>query len=279
MIYAGGVRASALALALIAVVAALAAVSVPSARADGDPASDVLYFQDAYVPYPPPSKHASSALRAALQAARSRQYVIKVAVIATRTDLGSVPSLYGKPTQYAQFLGEEIRTFYTGPLLVAMPAGFGIWKDGADTSAEQRALSGVKLHGSTVDELVLSAAVSVGRLAGATDTPSTRDRRSPRVQALASSGRLGRRIRLRYRVGDNSSRSREVVRVYGANFFLYANLVSPMERAAKRGWTADSVRWRAPSHADKTKLRFCVLARDPSGNASKTSCAPLRVRA
>src|SRR5262249_49953284 len=38
--------------------------------------------------------------------------------IATRTDLGSVPSLFGKPKAYAQFLGEEIRSFYTGPLLV-----------------------------------------------------------------------------------------------------------------------------------------------------------------
>src|SRR5436190_22775673 len=112
----------------VGLAAALATLCVPAARADGDPASDVLYFQDAYVPYPPPSKHASGVLRAALQAARNRQYDVKVAVIATRTDLGSVPSLFGKPGQYAQFLGEEIRSFYTGPLLVAMPSGFGIWK-------------------------------------------------------------------------------------------------------------------------------------------------------
>ena len=263
----------------LAVAVAVAALCVPGAQADGDPASDVLYFQDAYVPYPPPSKHASGVLRAALQAARNRQYVVKVAVIATRTDLGSVPSLFGRPGQYAEFLGQEIRSFYSGPLLVAMPAGFGIWKGGDDTSAEQRVLSGVKLHASTVDELVLSAAVAVRRLAGLADAASTRDRRSPRVRALAASGKPGKPIRLRYRVGDNSGRSREVVRVYGANYFLYANLVSPMEHAAKHGWTSDSVKWRAPLHLNETKLRFCVLARDSAGNASKASCAALRIRA
>jgi hypothetical protein len=258
---------------------ALVVMSVPAARADGDPASDVLYFQDAYLPYPPPSKHAAGELRSALRAARSRQYDLKVAVIATRTDLGSIPSLYGKPAVYAQFLGEEIRSFYTGPLLVAMPAGFGIWKGGADTTAEQHVLAGVKLHASAVDELVLSAAVAVRRLAGLADVPSERDRRSPRVHALAAAGRAGKPIRLRYRVGDNSGRSREAVRVYGANYVLYANVVSPMERASRSGWTLDSVLWRAPSHLDEKKLRFCVLARDPAGNASRVSCAAVRVRA
>ena len=131
---------------------ALAGASVVSgAQADGDPASDVLYFQDAYLPYPAPSKHSSSVLLSSIRGARADHYTIKVAVIATRTDLGSVPSLFGKPKAYAQFLGEEIRSFYTGPLLVAMPAGFGVWKGSGDSAAEQRALGAVKVHASTVD--------------------------------------------------------------------------------------------------------------------------------
>ncbi len=262
---------------LVVALLALALAAVPlTARADGDPASDVLYFQDAYLPYPAPSKHASSVLLSSIRGARADHYTIKVAVIATRTDLGSVPSLFGKPKAYAQFLGEEIRSFYTGPLLVAMPAGFGVWKGSGDTAAEQRALAGVKVHAGTVDELVLSGAAGVRRLAGIADTPSTRDRVSPHVRALPASGQSGKTAKLRFRVGDNSGRSREVVRVYGANFFLYASIVSPMERA--RGSSLDSVRWRAPSHIGETRLRFCVLARDPAGNASKASCAPLRVK-
>jgi hypothetical protein len=262
------------------VVVALLALAVgalaATARADGDPASDVLYFQDAYLPYPAPSKHASSVVLGSIRSARSDHYTIKVAVIATRTDLGSVPSLFGKPKAYAQFLGEEIRSFYTGTLVVAMPAGFGVWKGSGDTTREQHTLAAVKVHAGTVDELVLSAAAGVRKLAGVADTPSTRDRISPHVKALPASAQAGKTAKLRYRVGDNSGRSREVVRVYGANYFLYASIVSPMERA--RGSRLDSVRWHAPAHLDESKLRFCVLARDPAGNASTTSCAPLRVK-
>ena len=247
-----------------------------TARADGDPASDVLYFQDAYLPYPAPSKHASNVLLGTIRTAHTDHYTVKVAVIATRTDLGSVPSLFGKPKAYAQFLGEEVRSFYTGTLVVAMPAGFGVWKGSGDTATEQHTLAGVKVHASTVDELVLSAAAGVRKLAGVADTASTRDRVSPHVKALAARGQAGKTATLRYRVGDNSGRVREVVRVYGVNFFLYASIVSPMERA--RGSSLDSVKWHAPAHVDETRLRFCVLARDPAGNASKTSCAPLRVK-
>ena len=35
--------------------AALAGLATPAALADGDPASDVLYFQDVYLPYAKPS--------------------------------------------------------------------------------------------------------------------------------------------------------------------------------------------------------------------------------
>jgi len=258
------------------VAGALLGVSVPGALADGDPASDVLYFQDVYMPYPAPSKHASSELQSGVRAARQDHYVIKVAVIATRTDLGAVPSLFGKPRAYAGFLGQEIRSFYTGPLLIVMPAGFGIWKNGTDTTAEEKVLAGVALHAKTVDELVLSAAAAVRRLAGVADTPATSDRESPHVRALPAAARPGKTVKLRYRVGDNSGRSREVVRVYGRNYFLYASIVSPMERA--RGSSLDSVRWRAPAHLDETALRFCVLARDRVGNASKASCARLRIK-
>jgi hypothetical protein len=125
-----------------------------------------------------------------------------------------------------------------------------------------------------VDELVHTAATAVRRLAGIADPQGPGDPRSPVVRALGASVKPGGRTKLRYRVSDNSGRSREVVRVYGRNFFLYASIVSAMERARGK---VDSVAWRAPAHLDERKLRFCVLARDPAGNASRAVCAPLRV--
>ena len=52
-----------------------------------------------------------------------RGYRVKVAVIASGADLGAIPSLFGKPTEYSRFLGVELSMYYVGPLLIVMPAG------------------------------------------------------------------------------------------------------------------------------------------------------------
>ena len=57
-------RAAVAALAALALAAAVA----PAAVADGDPASDVLYAANAYVPYPSPSADAVAGLQAQIAA-------------------------------------------------------------------------------------------------------------------------------------------------------------------------------------------------------------------
>src|SRR5579862_9377019 len=79
---------------------------VAGANADGDPASDVLPIADVYTSYPAPSN--ASDLDAAVKKVYASGHRIKVAVIATRRDLGSIPSLFGKAKEYASFLGQEI---------------------------------------------------------------------------------------------------------------------------------------------------------------------------
>jgi hypothetical protein len=69
---------------------------------------------------------------------------VKVAVIATKEDLGAVPSLFNQPEQYAKFLGTEISFFYSGVLLVVMPAGFGVYHGGKSTSKAEAALQGAQ---------------------------------------------------------------------------------------------------------------------------------------
>lgn len=97
------------------------------ALADGDPASDVLASQAVYVPGDggfPASQTAR--LSALLAEARRAGVPIRVALIATQADLGSVTELWRQPQNYAAFLGQELSQVYRGTLLVAMPAGFGI---------------------------------------------------------------------------------------------------------------------------------------------------------
>jgi hypothetical protein len=95
------------------------------ARADGDPASDVLLYEKWYLPYRAPSAAAKSDLTAVVAAANRAGYPIRVAVIQSPTDLGSIPQLFGKPQTYASFLAQELAFGYRKRVLVVMPAGFG----------------------------------------------------------------------------------------------------------------------------------------------------------
>jgi hypothetical protein len=92
--------------ALGVVVASLAAV--PAALGDGDPASDYLITQQSFVPFQSGTTTAKAKELAALLAdAKKQGFPLKVAVIASTYDLGSVPGLFRQPSKYASFLGQE----------------------------------------------------------------------------------------------------------------------------------------------------------------------------
>ena len=150
--------------AALAVAASLLAAT--PARADGDPASDVLLAQDAFLPYGAgiPDKVALD-LRSAVEHARTRGDELKVAVIASRADLGLVQNLWLKPRKYAPFLGRELRFAYKGLLVIVMPNGFGVYRNGSDVVREQRLLNALPT-GRTATELTQAMTRAVERLAG-----------------------------------------------------------------------------------------------------------------
>jgi hypothetical protein len=255
---------------LLATLVLVAAIGAAGARADGDPASDILFVQDVFIPYPKPSADTVGTLTNEVAAANAGGMKLKVAVLAAEFDMGTARSLFNRPTDYAKFLGTELSYNYDGLLLVVMPAGFGIFKKDADTTRYDNAVSPVSIDKSSADGLMRTAAAAVKRLVavGVKDV----DRAAPSVHAFRAHGKRGTKIELVYAVSDNSNRSREVVQVY-AGPIAVATLRSPMERALG---TLDSVRWRAPRHPAST-YRFCVIAMDPTGNTSKATCAPIRV--
>jgi hypothetical protein len=126
----------------VAIALLLASLAVPAAaRADGDPASDVLLLQSAYLPYSPQvPKPIEAALTGVLKQSSAKGYPLKVAVIATRNDLGSVPQFFARPQPYADFLESEIAFNKPKPLLVVMPSGFGTAKAGPGAAAALRGL-------------------------------------------------------------------------------------------------------------------------------------------
>ncbi len=149
-----------------AVVLAVAAVAtVPSASADGDPASDYLWNRSLYVPTDT-SSNARAHLQALVDAARTGGLPIKVAVIGSVYDLGSITPLWRRPRQYARFLGAELSNRFHGLLLVAMPNGFGLYRGSASVASEQAAVR--TLHpAADADSLLAAAARAVRRLAAA----------------------------------------------------------------------------------------------------------------
>jgi hypothetical protein len=130
------------AVALLAMLALGSAWAATPARADGDPASDVLATQQLFLPQDAAASPAQQVqLGALLQEAVHSGYPIRVAVIASSTDLGSVTGLWSQPQTYARFLGQELGLVYHGPLLVVMPNGFGLYHIPHPATAE-RALAG-----------------------------------------------------------------------------------------------------------------------------------------
>ena len=117
-----------------------------SARADGDPASDVLATQTLFLPQDAGIPLAvQNQLTALLGTAASSGYPLRVAIVASPTDLGSVTELWRQPQTYARFLGQELSLVYRGPLLVVMPNGFGLESLNPADPANPPALAGVRI--------------------------------------------------------------------------------------------------------------------------------------
>src|SRR5438270_11434533 len=119
-----------------------AGVAAPSARANGDPASDVLPFGTLYFAAQNPTLTPSGRDLLFLTNAAKKKFPIRVAVIYQPSDLGLIQSLWKQPQPYAKFLGKELIAFgrYHGTLVVAMPNGFGVYGPGA-TARAKRALA------------------------------------------------------------------------------------------------------------------------------------------
>jgi hypothetical protein len=114
----------------LAVVMLAAGTVAAGARADGDPASDYLLGQQIFFPFDlklPAEQKAQ--LTTLVQEANGAGFKIRVALIGSSYDMGSVTALYGRPRTYARFLGEELSFVYKQRLLVVMRNGLGFnWK-------------------------------------------------------------------------------------------------------------------------------------------------------
>jgi len=137
------------------------------ARADGDPASDYLLANQVFLSSESSSVSSSQRqLLSTVQAANHAGFAIRVAIVSSDYDLGSITALWRKPRVYARFLGLELSLSYKQRLLVVMPNGFGFNWPGHSTAAEYRVLDTTAL-GSGGGGLTAAAAGAVRTLASA----------------------------------------------------------------------------------------------------------------
>jgi hypothetical protein len=256
----------------IVATALCALVPVAAARADGDPASDILPVQNMSTPYPPPAD--APALAASVQKVFQSGHRVKVAVIATRRDLGSIPSLFGKANAYARFLGTELGAFYAGPLLIVMPSGFGIYDGRRSTAPETAVLAKLKVDSSSASTLVASATTAVAALAaaGVLNSPDTLPPNSYPLQPTVHPGKPARLI---FHVLEDSEHSSAVVTIYSGTKAL-AMLHSAMQFADYN--TPRFVTWSVPGDVPRKGLKFCIVVTDSSGNRQQQrACSPITV--
>jgi hypothetical protein len=153
--------------ALVVAFLLVACVLAGTARADGDPASDYLYGLKVFLPFDVKVPKARQREFVSFVETTNRSgYAIRVAVIGSSYDLGSVTSLWRQPRTYARFLGAELQFVYAKRLLIVMPNGFGFYWKGHTIDGEYAVLSKVPI-GKGASGLVDAAQEAVSKLAAA----------------------------------------------------------------------------------------------------------------
>jgi hypothetical protein len=159
--------------ALTVAVLLAACACAASARADGDPASDYLYGLKTFIPFDAKIAKARQAeFNNYINAVNRAGYTIRVALIWSNYDLGSVTSLWRKPRQYARFLDAELEFVYKHRLLVVMPNGFGFAWPKHSSTREYALLSTIPI-GPAGTGLIDAAQTAVKKLAAASGVTVT----------------------------------------------------------------------------------------------------------
>lgn len=118
-----------------------------------------------------------------------------------------------------------------------------------------------------------AAALAALPLAAAAPADRAADTKPPTVRTLQSQGKHDTWISLLYLVSDDSGRTSETIEMVRGRKVVFRH-TTPL--ATSRAGRLYAYRAKPPPGFRGT-LTFCVTARDPSGNTSRRSCAPLLV--
>jgi hypothetical protein len=148
-----------------------------------------------------------------------------------------------------------------------MSNGFGLYDGGRSVAAEQRVLRGLRIGGRSAVQLTAAATAAVTRLKQGSALRS-KDILKPSPILTFARVHPGRPATLSYGILEDSQWVAETVTVFAGERAL-----SVFRRQLRRLVYADSqnVTWTPPVPLPSKPLRFCVAARDPTGN-HQTNC-------
>jgi cytochrome c biogenesis protein CcmG/thiol:disulfide interchange protein DsbE len=237
-------------------VALIAAALTPVARADGDPGSDVLVYQDLFAGSDAGlSVQQQVQLGDLLKAAAREDFPVRVAIIASPFDLGSVTALWRQPREYARFLGIELSLAYKQRLLVVMPNGFGFNWPGHSAAPGYRALAGIPI-GAGGAGLFNATEAAVGKLAlaGGVKLPSiAHSAGAPAAPGGAAGSATGRPAQ--------KSGVDDVLGIVALALVLIAGVAFGVRTLVRRrGWSAPRVTLRGGLRLPAGRLRLATAA-------------------
>jgi hypothetical protein len=116
------------------------------------------------VPYEGVSTKVAGEITALLNELKQKGFPLKVAVISNPSDLGAVPSLFGKAQSYASFLGQEDYYFFKAELLVVMPNGYGLYKHAGLPAGDKAAIKALPAPGTAKGDPLVTAAMHAVRV-------------------------------------------------------------------------------------------------------------------
>ena len=124
-------------------------------------------MQKVFLPYDAKiPKPAQQKLLSVVQSANKQGFKIRVALIWSDYDLGSVTTLWRKPKTYARFLGVELSYYFKGRLLIVMPSGLGFNWFKHDAAPGYKLLAPIQI-GAGPAGLAVAATEAVQKLASA----------------------------------------------------------------------------------------------------------------
>lgn len=126
----------------------------------------------------------------------------------------------------------------------------------------------------TSEEPIIESSTASVEYMTPTPSPTPEDSNPPTVKARKSYGTIGKKLKLRYELFDDSGQSSETIRILNGVKTLNTTTV-PLSVIPANGIRSKSIKTPLKKPG---KLRFCVTASDAVGNASAKSCAAAIIR-